>query len=132
GKVLVATHKEIKKLIQPGITTMEIDNFVEKFLKKHGATPEQKGFEGYKYATCASINDEICHGFPRKKPLENGDIVTSNMVNNMNGGLADSAWSYAVGDIDEKGKQLMNVTRSEEHTSELQSRFDMLFELIIE
>ena len=111
GKVLVATHKEIKKLIQPGITTMEIDNFVEKFLKKHGATPEQKGFEGYKYATCASINDEICHGFPRKKPLENGDIVTIDMVVNLNGGLADSAWSYAVGDIDEKGKQLMDVTK---------------------
>ena len=111
GKVLVATHKEIKKLIQPGITTMEIDNFVEKFLKKHGATPEQKGFEGYKYATCASINDEICHGFPRKKPLENGDIVTIDMGVNLNGGLADSAWSYAVGDIDEKGKQLMDVTK---------------------
>lgn len=111
GKVLVATHKEIKKLIQPGITTMEIENFVEKFLKKHGATPEQKGFEGYKYATCASINDEICHGFPRKKPLENGDIVTIDMVVNLNGGLADSAWSYAVGDIDEKGKQLMDVTK---------------------
>ena len=111
GKVLVATHKEIKKLIQPGITTMEIDNFVEKSFKKHGATPEQKGFEGYKYATCASINDEICHGFPRKKPLENGDIVTIDMVVNLNGGLADSAWSYAVGDIDEKGKQLMDVTK---------------------
>ena len=111
GKLLVATHKEIAKMIKPGITTMEIDEFVEKFLKKHGATPEQKGFQGYPYATCASINDEICHGFPRKKPLKDGDIVTIDMVVNLNGGLADSAWSYAVGEVDEKGKRLMEVTK---------------------
>ena len=69
GDLLVQTHKEIKKMIKPGITTMEIENFVEKFLKKHGATAEQKGFQGYKYATCASINDEICDGLPRTDPL---------------------------------------------------------------
>src|SRR5690625_3619076 len=111
GKVLVATHKEIKKLIQPGITTMEIENFVEKFLKKNGATAEQKGFQGYKYATCASINDEICHGFPRTEPLEDGDMVTIDMVVNLDGGLADSAWTYAVGNVDEKGLRLMDVTK---------------------
>lgn len=111
GDILVATHKEIAKLIEPGITTMEIDSFVEKFLKKHGATPEQKGFQDYPYATCASINDEICHGFPRKQPLEDGDIVTIDMVVNLNGGLADSAWTYEVGNVDEKGKRLLEVTK---------------------
>lgn len=111
GKLLVKTHKEIAKMIKPGITTMEIDEFVENFLKKHGATPEQKGFQGYPYATCASINDEICHGFPRKKKLQDGDIVTIDMVVNLNGGLADSAWSYEVGEVDEKGKRLLEVTK---------------------
>jgi len=111
GKILVATHQEIAKMIKPGITTHEIDQFVEKFLAKQGATPEQKGFEGYEYATCASINDEICHGFPRKEPLKNGDIVTIDMVVNYNGGLADSAWSYAVGEVDAKGLKLMEVTK---------------------
>src|SRR5699024_693342 len=77
--LLVKTHKEIAKMIKPGITTMEIDTFVEEFLAKHGATPEQKGFQGYEYATCASINDEICHGFPRNQKLVNGDIVTIDM-----------------------------------------------------
>src|SRR5699024_10310220 len=76
GDLLVKTHKEIAKMIKPGITTMEIDTFVEEFLAKPGATPEQKGFQGYEYATCASINDEICHGFPRNQKLVNGDIVT--------------------------------------------------------
>lgn len=111
GKILIATHKEIAKMIKPGITTMEIDAFVEAFLEKHGATPEQKGFEGYEYATCASINDEICHGFPREKALQDGDIVTIDMVVNYNGGLADSAWTYEVGQVDEKGKRLMDVTK---------------------
>jgi len=111
GDILVQCHKEIAKMIKPGITTMEIEAFVEKFLKKHGATPEQKGFNGYPYATCASINDEICHGFPRQEPLKNGDIVTIDMVVNYQGGLADSAWSYAVGDIDEDGQRLLDVTK---------------------
>ncbi|MCT1578625.1 type I methionyl aminopeptidase [Oceanobacillus kimchii] len=109
--VLVACHREIAKIIKPGISTIEIDNFVEGFLEKHGATPEQKGYNGYPYAICASLNDEICHGFPSEKPLEDGDIVTIDMVVNLNGGLADSAWTYAVGNVDEKGKRLINVTK---------------------
>lgn len=111
GEILIATHKEIANMIKPGISTMEINQFVESFLKKQGATPEQKGFEGYEFATCASINDEICHGFPRREALKDGDIVTVDMVVNYNGGLADSAWSYAVGNVDEKGLKLMEVTK---------------------
>jgi methionyl aminopeptidase len=112
GELLVQTHKEIRKMIKPGITTMEINDFVEDYLIKHGATPEQKGYNGYPYAICASINDEICHGFPRNEKLKDGDIVTIDMVVNLNGGLADSAWTYAVGNVDEKGKRLMEVTKT--------------------
>lgn len=111
GDLLVKCHKEIAKRIKPGITTMEIDTFVEKFLAEHGATPEQKGFSGYPYAICASINDEICHGFPREEKLQDGDIVTIDMVVNLNGGLADSAWTYPVGNIDEKAKKLLEVSK---------------------
>ncbi len=111
GKVLAATHREIAKMIKPGITTWEIEEFVEKFLAEHGATPEQKGYEGYKYATCASVNEVICHGFPSKKPLKKGDIVTIDMVVNLNGGLADSAWSYAVGEVDPEAQRLLDVTK---------------------
>ncbi|MED4455353.1 type I methionyl aminopeptidase [Metabacillus fastidiosus] len=110
GKLLAECHSQIAKLIKPGITTMEIDQFVEKFLARHGATPEQKGYKGYEYATCASINDEICHGFPRKEPLKNGDIVTIDMVVNLNGGLADSAWTHPVGNISDEAKRLIDVT----------------------
>lgn len=111
GKILAKCHKEIAKMIKPGITTKEIDDFVERFLADHGATPEQKGYNGYEYATCASINDEICHGFPRNEKLKNGDIVTIDMVVNLRGGLADSAWTYVVGESDEKTDKLLEVTK---------------------
>ncbi|MFJ8247441.1 type I methionyl aminopeptidase [Peribacillus asahii] len=111
GKLLAATHREIAKMIKPGITTWEIEEFVEKFLAEHGATPEQKGYQGYKYATCASVNDVICHGFPSKTPLKEGDIVTIDMVVNLNGGLADSAWSYAVGEVASETQRLLDVTK---------------------
>lgn len=111
GKLLANLHKEIAKLMKPGMTTKEIDQYVEKYLANHGATPEQKGYNGYEYATCASINDEICHGFPRDEALANGDIVTIDMVVNLNGGLADSAWTYVVGEADEKTQHLLDVTK---------------------
>ncbi|WP_404330910.1 type I methionyl aminopeptidase [Mesobacillus maritimus] len=111
GKLLAAIHKEIAKLLKPGITTWEIDEFVEGYLAKHGAKPEQKGYRGYQYATCASINDEVCHGFPRKEPLKEGDIVTIDMVVNLNGALADSAWSYSVGNVSEEAENLLKVTK---------------------
>lgn len=112
GKILAKCHKEIAKMIKPGITTKQIDNFVEQFLADHGATPEQKGYNGYEYATCASINDEICHGFPREEKLVNGDIVTIDMVVNRKGGLADSAWTYVVGESDEQTDKLLEVTKN--------------------
>lgn len=111
GKLLASCHREIAKRIRPGVTTLEINTFVEEYLAKHGATPEQKGFRGYKYATCASLNDEICHGFPTATPLRDGDIVTIDMVVNLKGGLADSAWTYAVGTISEQARNLLIVTK---------------------
>lgn len=111
GRLLASCHQEIAKRIRPGVSTWQINQFVEKYLKKHGAHPEQKGYMGYPYATCAAVNDVICHGFPNKTPLKNGDIVTIDMVVNLNGWLADSAWSYAVGNISDEAKRLLLVTK---------------------
>lgn len=111
GEILANLHKEIKKIIRPGISTMEIDKFVEEYLKERNAYPEQKGYHGYPYATCASINDEICHGYPRTEPLKDGDIVTIDMVVNVDGWLADSAWSYAVGNVSDEARGLLDITK---------------------
>jgi methionyl aminopeptidase len=110
GKLVASIHRKLASMVKPGVTTQELNDFVEKTLKKHGAKPAQKGYHGYAFATCASINDEICHGFPRKEPLKEGDLVTMDFVVDLNGGLADSAWTYAVGEISEDIKELNTVT----------------------
>lgn len=111
GEILAKTHLELAKLIQPGVTTRELDLFVEEFLAKHGATPEQKGYRGFPFAICASVNDEVCHGFPSERKLEEGDLLTVDMVVNLDGYLADSAWSYPVGELSEKHQKLLDVTK---------------------
>ena len=111
AKILTACHRELRTIIRPGVTTSEIDKFAENFIQAHGAIAEQKGYKGYQFATCASVNDEICHGFPSNKLLKEGDIVGIDMVVNLNGWLADSAWTYPVGQISEEAKRLLRVTK---------------------
>lgn len=110
-QVVAECHRTIAPLIQPGITTNEIERIFEEMMLKHGAKPYQKGYKGYQYATCASTNDVIAHGFPSDKPLEEGDIVTIDTVAELDGWLGDSAWSYAVGQISPTAEKLMRVTK---------------------
>lgn len=111
GKVVAACHHALAERIRPGVTTLEIDAFVESFLLRHSMTPAQKGYKGYPYASCTSVNDEICHGFPGKYRLRDGDIVTVDMVALHKGLHADSAWSYAVGAIAPEAERLLSVTK---------------------
>lgn len=111
GKILTACHRELRKIIRPGITTLQIDRFADDFIQSHGAKAAQKGYRGFPFATCASVNDEICHGFPTQTPLQEGDIVTIDMVVDLNGWMADSAWSYPVGQISEQAEKLLKVTK---------------------
>lgn len=111
GELLASCHRELSALIRPGVTTREIDQFAEEYITRHGAKMEQKGYRGYPFATCASINDVICHGFPGERKLEDGDIVAIDMVVNLNGWLADSAWSYAVGDVSTEARKLLDITK---------------------
>lgn len=111
GKVLANVHHELRSLIKPGVKTIELDRFVEDYLKEHGASPEQKGYQGYPFSICASVNDVICHGFPNEYELKNGDIITIDMVVNVDGWLADSAWSYEVGEVSEEAHKLLEDTK---------------------
>lgn len=110
GQLLARCHQELAKQIRPGITTQAIDQWVESFLTAHGAFPEQKGYMGYPFATCTSVNDVICHGMPSQYTLRKGDIITVDMVVNIDGWLADSAWSYPVGPISQAATDLLKVT----------------------
>lgn len=116
GELLAEVHRELRKRIVPGVTTMELDQFVEKFLKERGAYPEQKGYQGFPYAICASVNDEVCHGFPAAMPLKDGDVLTVDMVVRVGDWLADSAWSYGVGKISKEAKSLLEITKQSLYT----------------
>jgi methionyl aminopeptidase len=111
GKLLAECHQRLSRLVKPGVTTWELDQFVDGFLHSRGATASQKNYMGYPYATCMSVNHVVCHGFPSKKPLKNGDIITIDFVVNLNGWLADSAWSYGIGDISEAADRLLITTK---------------------
>jgi len=107
GKIVAACHKAISERIAPGVTTLELDRFVERFLLDRGVLPAQKGYKGYPYAICASVNDVACHGFPDSVPLQAGDIVTIDMVADAGGWKADSAWTYAIGEVSEEHRRLL-------------------------
>ncbi|MEK4358119.1 type I methionyl aminopeptidase [Paenibacillus sp. FSL M7-1455] len=111
GRIVAAFHKAISSMIRPGVTTLEIESFALQFLKENGAKAYTIGYNGYPYATCASVNDVIAHGFPNRTPLKEGDIVTIDIVAEKDGWIGDSAWSYAVGEVSEEARKLMRVTK---------------------
>lgn len=111
GRIVAAFHQAIAGMIRPGVTTLDIESFAVRFLKENDAKAYTIGYNGYPFATCASVNDVIAHGFPNRKPLEEGDIVTIDIVAQADGWIGDSAWSYAVGEISEEARKLMRVTK---------------------
>ena len=112
GMLVSKMHKYIKPYIKEGITTKELDNLCEKFILDNGGSPTCKGYEGYPTALCTSVNDMVVHGIPDNYRLKNGDIITIDVVIGYKGYQGDAAWTYAVGEIDDEKKYLM------EHTEE--------------
>ena len=110
GHIVYESHQFIKPYIKEGITTGELDKLVEDFIISKGATASCKGYEGYPKAICISVNEEVVHGIPGKRKLKNGDIVTLDICACYKGYHGDSAWTYAVGKIDDNKKKLMKWT----------------------
>ncbi|MEB1809798.1 MAG: type I methionyl aminopeptidase [Bacillaceae bacterium] len=112
GKIVALTHQELKKHIQPGITTKELDNIAEKLIRSYDAVPSFKGYNGFTGSICASVNEELVHGIPGKRVLKAGDIISIDIGAQYNGYHGDSAWTYAVGEITENDQNLMDVTET--------------------
>jgi len=110
GEIVGETHHYLEKFIKPGITTKELDKLAYDFIISKGATPSCLGYEGYPATLCTSINDEVVHGIPGPRKLKNGDIITIDIVACYKGYHGDSAWTYAVGTIDDKKKYMMEHT----------------------
>lgn len=112
GALLASIHEKLRDFIKPGVTGAEINQFFQDHIEAAGAIPEQIGFEGYEYATCVSVNDEICHGFPTDKPLKDNDLIKVDTVVNLKGAMSDSCWSYVVGESTPEIDHLMEVTKN--------------------
>ncbi len=105
------TLAEVAKIIKPGISTFELDQFAEKFILDNGATASFKGYQDFPFACCISVNDAVVHGFPTKDALKDGDIVSVDVGAFNNGFHGDSAYTFAVGEISAELKQLLRVTK---------------------
>lgn len=111
GKVVARTLDEIEKAVKPGVTTKELDQIAENFLEKVGAKPAFKGYYGFPACICASINEQVVHGIPGLRKLENGDIISIDFGAVINGYYGDSAVTIPVGEVSQEAKDLMDVTR---------------------
>lgn len=110
------TLAEIAKIIRPGVTTRELDKVAEEFIRDHGATPTFKGFPNpyggpFPASICTSVNDQVVHGIPDDRPLQEGDIVSVDCGTSLNGYCGDSCYTFPVGEVSEEVKQLLITTK---------------------
>jgi methionyl aminopeptidase len=108
GKALA----EVAKLIKPGISTLELDAAAEKFITANGAVPSFKGYKGFPFACCISVNDAVVHGFPVKTPLKEGDTISVDIGVYKNGFHGDSAYTFALKGAGDDILQLMKITKA--------------------
>ncbi|MBK0010067.1 MULTISPECIES: type I methionyl aminopeptidase [Priestia] len=110
GRIVALTHQELKKHIVPGITTIELDAIAENFIRQHDAIPSFKGYNGFRGSVCASVNEELVHGIPGERKLNEGDIISLDIGAKFGGYHGDSAWTYGVGKISLENQELLDVT----------------------
>ncbi|PYR90311.1 MAG: type I methionyl aminopeptidase [Acidobacteria bacterium] len=101
---------ELAAMVAPGVSTLDLDAAAEKSVRAAGAEPAFKGYRGYPATLCASVNDQVVHGIPSKRPLASGDIVSLDMGVKLNGFYGDSAVTVAVGQVADEVKTLLRVT----------------------
>jgi methionyl aminopeptidase len=113
GQILAATIRMLRESVRPGMTTLELDELAENFIRGHdGATPAFKGLYGFPGSLCTSINNEIVHGIPsRKRILRCGDLLSIDVGVRYRGYYTDSATTVAIGEVDDLSQRLLDVTR---------------------
>ncbi len=110
GELIAEVRESLRGMVEPGISTLELNSAAEKMIREAGAIPTFIGYHGFPFAICASVNDEIVHGFSKKTPLKDGDIVSLDMAATFNGFVGDTAITVPVGEIPDELKQLIRVT----------------------
>ena len=111
GRLTADTLSMLEKEVKPGISTLELDEMAEKFIRDRGGIPSCKGYEGYPATLCTSVNDTVVHGIPSaRKILKKGDIISLDLVVELNGYMGDSCITVPVGHTNKKNLQLIKAT----------------------
>lgn len=110
GQIVAQTLVEMKSAVKPGISTLELDEIAEKYIRSAGAVPAFKGYGGFPGTICASVNEEVVHGIPSLKELKNGDIISIDVGAMINGYNGDSAVTFPVGEVGEQLQKLLDAT----------------------
>jgi methionyl aminopeptidase len=115
GRLLATILADLRTLVVPGATTLDLDHVAERRIREAGATPAFKNYRGFPYTLCTSVNDHVIHGFPSARPLAEGDILSIDVGLRYEGYFADSATTVAVGRISEEAATLLGVTEASLH-----------------
>ena len=108
--IVARTLKEVGRAVRPGVTTAELDRIAEQVIRDHGARPAFKGYRGFPASICPSVNEEVVHGIPGARALQEGDIVGIDVGAELHGWYGDAARTFAVGRVSEEASRLMRVT----------------------
>ncbi len=111
NRILAQLFEHIAPMIQPGITTKELDFEAEIFIRSFNAVPAFKGYRGFPSTLCTSVNEEVVHGFPSERGLVSGDIVSIDVGALLNGFYSDAARTFPVGNVSKEAQALMDTTR---------------------
>jgi methionyl aminopeptidase len=110
GRLVGQVLRELRAMVEPGITTIEVDRAAEKMIRDAGAAPTFKGYNGFPYSICASVNEQVVHGFPSAYELKEGDIFSIDVGVTLDGFVGDTAATVPVGKVSEDRLKLIRVT----------------------
>lgn len=110
GRIVAETHRRMAEAVKPGVTTKQLDHIAEEYIRSQGATPSFKGYNGFPGSICVSVNEELVHGIPSHRILQEGDIISIDIGAQYHGYHGDSAWTYGVGQISPEAARLLEVT----------------------
>src|ERR671934_582961 len=122
GEIVAATIELVGEHIQPGVTTGELDRLAEEFIRDRGGVPTSKGYRGFPAATCISPNSMIVHGIPGEHRVEEGDLISIDVGVTLDGLIADSAYTFGVGEVDPEARRLLDVCQQARDAGIAQAR----------
>jgi methionyl aminopeptidase len=110
GRLAGQVREALRRMVRPGVTTLDLDAAAERMIRDGGALPTFKGYHGFPYSICASVNEQVVHGFPSNYALKEGDIISIDVGATLAGFVGDTATTVPVGQVSDEVRQLIRVT----------------------